>query len=168
MKETRALSVPLAFIVDEEVVAHILLRHDQENYNVPEKVMALLNAGKFEDAAKDTNSELDDVLYFEKDDAADVMDAAYVDYNSAANFEGHVDYLASDLTTSKQRVFYNDGYILYLRAYNNPKPLKSAYPDIDAVAKEFQGRLGKLMPDENNFDWTSKLVRIEGTYEEEN
>lgn len=165
MKETRALSVPLAFIIDEEVIAHIMLRADQNDHNVPEEVQALLDAGTFADAAKDTNSSLDDALYFEKDDAADILDAEHVDYNCVADFEGHVDYLADDLAASRQRVFYNDGYLLYLKAYNDVGPLKAAYPDVDAVVREFKGRLNRLMPDIADFNWADKLVSIKGTYE---
>lgn len=166
MYYTYPVAVPLAFIIDDEVTAYIMLKQDQEHQRVPEDIQKIIDAGDFQAAAKRMDPVLDIASYFERDEAAEVLEEKYVDFGIASEFEGDVTYLDKDF----QRVHnesYTNGYIVYVKPFNEPEFCKAAYTSIDEIIAEFKKVLAPVGAFPSDFDWASKLVKITGIHEKE-
>lgn len=62
---------------------------------------------------------------------------------------------------------YTNGYIVYVKPFNEPEFCKAAYTSIDEIIAEFKKVLAPVGAFPPDFDWASKLVKITGIYEKE-
>lgn len=147
-----------AFLVDEEVAAHMMLKHDKENNVVPPEIWDLVCSGEFNAKARQ------DTLPGGYGD----LDIAYEIYENemcrVGEFDGDVDPTLPSKTDVTCRE-YSDDVVYYFpakqevdlfnTAYNSPEELLSEH-------KETLHDLGVNLPDD--FDWWGHIVDICGTY----
>lgn len=156
---TKAQYAPLVFIIDDEVAAYIKLKDDLKHDRVPKNVQKLIDDGGFDKAVKNKDLTLDQELYFERNEAAEIMEENYMGFYIASNFFGDVVYLDKKL----QRIYaesYTNGYIVFLRPSRDMDFFKAAYDNIDEIIEEFKKALSPVGAFPPDFDWASKLVEI--------
>lgn len=159
------LSAPIAFLIDEEVAAYILLKVTQEDGTTPDAISELLKTpGAFQAAAKNLSSLLNKNDYFDIRDAEEAIEED-VNVVYASAFDGTADASLDlkDWPHSWDRSF-SDDYIVFMEPMKSPSYFSTAYENIEAIIQEFRERLEPYGNFPEDFDWSSKLCSISGTY----
>lgn len=153
---------PLAFIIDDEISAYIILKSDQENNSVPAEIQNLIDTGKFEVAVKRRDEVLEKADYFGRNWAAENLGGMAPTLSVTTEFFGNVYYLDKGLCPVYAEC-YSNGYIVFIEPYLGPASFfKATYRNIDELVDEFKHTLEPFGAFPTNFDWASKLVSISG------
>lgn len=158
------LVAPLAFLIDAEVTAYLVLKQDQGGNDVPDEVQELLDAGKFGEAAKNKDEVLADNCYFEVVGAREVLSSFDVEHICHSSFDGAVCHLDRKLNETGVTESYSDDYIVFIEPKHPASLFHAPYENIDEVLSEFKESLCPLGDFPPDFDWAGKLVSISGIY----
>lgn len=164
--QTYYLSCPLAFLIDEEVAAHInkevYLRSGME---IPSEVQTLIDSGRFSEAAKDIKNEaLNNAGFFDIHMAVENIGLQRDDIDCVLvpEFEGWVNRLSTNGHPIESRKI--DDTIAYIEAIESPSPFKAAYKSMQEFVQEirqtFKGT--GFLPDGLKIE--EHVVEIHGTY----
>lgn len=159
------LTEPLAFLVDDEVTAWLLLKQAKLEHTVSEDVQRLLDTGKFHIAAQEHDPALDDAGFFERNEAAEFLEEHGVDIRIVENFDGSVAYLDDNLQP-RQTEWYTNGYLVLMTPDEKPNFFRAAYTGLGDIITEFQRKLARIGAFPDGFPYYDHLVRIKGTYQE--
>ena len=80
------------------------------------------------------------------------------------SFDGEVETLFPELAKKPLEESFDEGAICYIACYYIPSLFRTAYPDKEALRKEFEEKLaaaGVTMPED--FDWWRYIVNVNGT-----
>ncbi len=163
---------PLCFVIDRQVAPYLCLARDIQCKEVPPEVQALLDEGKFHEAAAsdDINDPSWSILEaYEYDSIASAFESVMVMegfpdlfYNSEVY--GQVVYLNSDGTRSVRYEELNDDYLCIYEADNEVTPFKAAYANMDAFIEEVKSVFVPLEVFPDDFDWAAHVALVDGTY----
>lgn len=159
------LTEPLAFLVDDEVTAWLLLKQAKMKHTVSDDVQRLLDAGKFHIAAQEYDPALNNAGLFERNEAAEFLEDYGIDIHIIENFDGSVTYLDDNLQP-RQTECCTNGYLVLLTPDENPSFFRAAYTGLGDIIAEFQRKLARTGAFPDGFPYYDHLVRIKGTYQE--
>lgn len=157
------VTVPVAFLVDAEVSAYLMVKRDKENDYVPDDVQKILDAGNFVEDVKNKNKVLEAALYFNVEDAEEILSEFEVEHVFYSNFDGEVNNLDRQLNETGVSKNCSEDYIVFIEPRYLPSLFHAPYKSIDEVLSEFKEALRPLGDFPPDFDWASKLVSISGT-----
>lgn len=176
-----------AFYIDKITAAYIQLMAMQNfdkvlNAETPliEKVQAILKTEKFEQMIKGEISEEEFMelcpdyaeieelspYYFldpDMDDVKEILDIEGVDVTYVRSFEGTIEpihCLDTSSLTAIQKDLTDEEPLLYLRPNKAKSYFKAAYTNLEELKMEYRYRLGKLLPDD--FDYEIKICNFFG------
>lgn len=159
------LTAPVAFLIDHEVAAYIMLNQDQTNDCVPDGVKKILDADDFAAAIKRYDRALRDEQYFNIEDAHEVLESYDVDHIYASGFDGSTTALDRSLQEIADKgEDFSDDFIAYLEPMYQASLFNAPYKGIEDLLLEFKNKLAPVGAFPSDFDWASKLVKVEGTY----
>lgn len=161
---TYPLCIPVAFFIDYEVAAYIILKQDVINGTVPDTIDRMLRDGTFVAAAKSgANQTLKNESYYDVSLASDILAALNIDHCYCSQFNGDVDYLNPDLTYQRSLELCNSAITL-IEPNRQSSPIEAAYTSVEEIMFEFKAALQSIDTIPTNFDWYSKLVETDGVY----
>lgn len=147
--------VSYGILVDQELAAYLRLAEDMKHYQIPQSISDLILSGEFEDMAK--NGTLPEEYSVVDIDIPDYYDGmAY-----CSSFFGQAEPVFSD----QDGVSFDDDIICYIPTAKEPSLLESAYPSVEALAKEFKNGFREQhirLPDD--YDILAHIFKITGVY----
>lgn len=157
----RGVHVPIGFLVDSEVMAHVVLTRQQKDDTVPEDIKHMLTSGHFDERAKIGN------LNHPYDDTELVKKYLYNETREIENFDGTVHPLFPErCENTKWKENMEDSYILYIPAKCQVSPFHQAYRAGREIYSEFHDFLcidcQIVFPP--SFDMWAHIVTITGIY----
>lgn len=169
---TYPLSRPAAFLIDEDAAAAVMLRDYYENGQdgLPPDVVDLVRekgpypaAMSLDDGSENHSRLLDELRDVQL--AAELLDGTYgLPCAIMSEFCGAANTLPGtgpDAVPSKEWK-YEAGFLAFLPTEREQSLFGAAYPDMDAVVKEFKDKLLPVLGP--NFPYRTHVVSVSGVY----
>lgn len=169
---TYSLHSPLCFIIDAQVAPYLCLAYDKQKNQVPPEIQALLDTGRFHEAAASelSGNSLRTVLntagYSSIDMAHEAADelSGFPSLIYLSEVEGEILYLSEDGVTSVRSEEMEDNSICFYDSINVSTPFKAAYGSMQEFINEVKSVFGPLGVFPDDFNWMAHIACVDGAY----